>query len=317
MAIIRLEIPCARHEAHAATAREDLPPGLLGLAADEAADGWRLVGWAEAPPAPGLLAAFHALAPSSPCPPAICPEPPRDWAAISQAGLDPVVAGRFHLHDSAHRRGIPPGRLGIRIDAGLAFGTGHHDTTRGCLALLSALARRRAPRRILDVGTGTGVLAIAAVRLFRRAEVLASDIDARAVRIAAANARQNAIARHRLRPVRAAGLLHPDLLGRAPYDLVMANILAGPLLGLAPTLAPAVAPGGLLLLAGLLELQRPRLVAAMRARGLILLDRGRGPWPVLLLARPARRPGARPGPGPLLRAARRGTAGGTRRPDEA
>jgi ribosomal protein L11 methyltransferase len=319
--LVRLELPCTRAEADAATARDDLPGGLLALAADLGAKGWRLVGWAEPPPAPALLVAFAALAPSSRQAPRVLEEEGQDWLRLSQAGLAPVEAGRFHLHDTAHAGLARPGRIAIRIDAGLAFGTGHHATTSGCLAQLAALARHRAPRRILDVGTGTGVLAIAAARLWRRAEVRAGDVDARAARIAATNARLNRLGRHRLRPVMAAGLLHPALLLGAPYDLAMANILAGPLIGLAPTLAPAIAPGGLLMLAGLLAHQRPALVAAFQARGFRLVARGRGEWPVLLLARrgpgPRRSGKAGRGPGPLVRAARRGTAGRTRRPDEA
>jgi len=184
----------------------------------------------------------------------------------------------------------PPPRTGgneLLIDAGPAFGTGQHATTRGCLLALDRLARRKAPGRILDLGCGTAVLAMAAARLWRhrRPQILASDIDAASV----IEARRN-IARNRLgdaiEAVAADGFRHPRLRAAAPYDLILANILALPLVRLAPTLSRHLAPGGVAVLSGLLEEQEPAVRNAYRAAGLILLGRFRLPgWPTLLLGR--------------------------------
>jgi ribosomal protein L11 methyltransferase len=316
MRLWRLEIACSRAEAEAATAADGFPHGIAALMAEEREDDWRLVGWSEDEPGEGMLKRFAALAPGAGAAPVVQREAEADWVRISQQGMPPVNAGRFHVHDSAHSGDARPGQIAIRVEAGPAFGTGQHDTTRGCLLALDRLARRHRPGRVLDVGTGSGVLAIAALLRWRRAEVAAGDIDPRSVRFASLTARANGIARSRFRPVRAAGLNHPRLLTRAPYDVAVANILAGPLVGLAPTLSQAVRPGGHLLLAGLLAPQRPKVLAAYRARGFRTLSPGRGEWPVVVLARRGPRPTVRQGPGPVFRAARRGTAGRRRLPDE-
>ncbi len=315
----RLEMDCRRAEAEAAVLAASLPEGLLALAAGEGPDGrWWLVGWTEGAPDAALCARFRALLPEARGGPATAPEAEADWVAVSQAGLPPVDAGRFHLHAAAHRGRARPGQWPLRIEAGPAFGTGHHETTRGCLIALQRLARRTRPRRVCDVGTGTAVLAIAALRLWPGADVRAGDVDRRAVRFARETAKRNGLASHRLRPVPAAGLLHPQLLKGAPYDLVTANILAGPLCRLAPMLSAAVAPAGHLLLAGFLPGQQAAVEAAYRTRGFRRAAAGGGAWPVLLLRkRAARPPGRRPGPGRLLRAAKRGTTGRRREPDEA
>jgi ribosomal protein L11 methyltransferase len=193
--------------------------------------------------------------------------PKQDWVAASLEGLEAVREGRFVVHGSHGRHAVAIGDIGIEIEAALAFGTGHHGTTRGCLAALNEVARRRTPRRILDVGTGTGVLAIAAARRFRR-RVAAGDIDAIAVATAGENARVNR-AHTFVRPVRAAGLGHPALRSGAPYDLIMANILARPLRALAPSIRASVASGGEIILSGLLAGDVP----AYRAQGLVLVRR--------------------------------------------
>src|SRR6185295_18460068 len=150
--------------------------------------------------------------------------PPRDWVKESLAGLKPVTAGRFVVHGAHDRARVPGHCIGVEIEAATAFGTGHHGTTRGCLLALDALARRRQrPRRILDLGTGSGVLAIAAAKIFR-APVLAVDIDPRAVTVARDNARLNGVG-SLVTVVHAAGLHAPDVIKRAPFDLVLANIL--------------------------------------------------------------------------------------------
>jgi ribosomal protein L11 methyltransferase len=224
---------------------------------------------------------------------------PTDWVRKSLEGLTPVEAGRFVVHGAHHRASVRANQIGIQIEAALAFGTGHHGTTRGCLLALDALVRARRrkrkargspalrPRRernVLDIGTGTGVLAIAAARALRR-PVLASDIDPRAIAIARDNTRVNR--------VRAAvELIHADGLGaarfrcRAPYNLVFANILLEPLTQLATPIARLVAPNGHVVLSGLLTAQTGAALASYRARGLVLVRRIRlEGWATLVLSR--------------------------------
>jgi ribosomal protein L11 methyltransferase len=234
----------------------------------------------------------------------IAPLPQRDWVRQSLEGLAPVAAGRFFLHGAHDRARRRAGGLSLEIDAGTAFGTGHHGTTEGCLVALDRLLKRRTPRRILDVGCGTGVLAIAAARATLR-PALASDIDPEAVRVTLENARLNGV-KPRIRSVVAAGLGHPVIAAGAPYDLIFANILARPLVALATGLARVLAPGGHLILSGLTLDQSRWIEATYRARGLALAARiRRGNWVSLVLTRPKRkkRPGGRtPGrfhvPGP-------------------
>ncbi|HVV91814.1 MAG TPA: 50S ribosomal protein L11 methyltransferase [Hyphomicrobiales bacterium] len=209
-----------------------------------------------------------------------------DWVAQSLAGLDPVRAGRFFVHGVHDRLRVPTNAIGIQVEAALAFGTGHHGTTKGCLLAFERLLRRQRPRLVLDVGTGTGVLAIAAAKALTR-PVLASDIDPVAVHIARENAALNRVA-HRVRAVEAIGVRHPAIASGAPYDLVFANILAGPLIALAPMLAPLVAPAGRLILSGLLARQEREVRAAYRARGLVLRSRILiDEWATLTLACPS------------------------------
>ena len=177
-----------------------------------------------------------------------------DWVATSLAGLKPVAAGRFIVHGAHHRAGIPGNRIGIEIEAALAFGTGHHGTTRGCLLALDRICKSHAggtAPNILDLGTGSGVLAIAAARALHR-RVLATDIDAAAVRVARANARLNRVG-PLVEAVRAAGVTAPAIRARAPFHLVFANILLEPLQRLAAPLTRIVAPGGRVVLSGLVD----------------------------------------------------------------
>lgn len=212
----------------------------------------------------------------------------RDWVAAGLEGLGPVAVGRFVVHGT-HDRGRATAPIAIQIDAGLAFGTGHHETTVGCLAAIDALLKRRRPRRVLDLGTGTAVLAIAVAKAARVA-VAASDIDPVAVEVARRNAIENGVGPW-VRPVTAAGLDHPALRG-GRWDLVIANILARPLIRLAPQVAAAVVPGGTLVLSGLRTEDGRRVLAAYRAHGLVLGRRDPdGRWLTLTLERP-RRPGA-------------------------
>ena len=174
----------------------------------------------------------------------------QDWVAKALDGLSPVRAGRFLVHGRHGRAAAGPNDLSLEIEAALAFGTGHHGTTRGCLLALDRVLKRRRPRRILDLGTGTGVLAMAAAKALKR-KIACGDLDPVAVEAAAANARLNGVAAW-VRPVAAAGLRHPTLARGAPYDLIFANILAKPLRRLAPSIAAHAAPGADLILSGLL-----------------------------------------------------------------
>jgi ribosomal protein L11 methyltransferase len=207
-----------------------------------------------------------------------------DWVAASLHGLKPVVAGRFVVHGGHDRARVATNRMGIEIEAALAFGTGHHGTTRGCLLALDRLLKARRPRRILDVGTGSGVLAIAVAKACRR-PVLASDIDRSAVSAATQNARANRVASF-VEVVRADGVRDRRVRSRAAYDLVFANILLHPLKRLAAPLARLAAPRGCIVLSGLLRSQANAALAAYRMQGLtlerrIVLDG----WATLVLSR--------------------------------
>jgi ribosomal protein L11 methyltransferase len=210
--------------------------------------------------------------------------PDTDWIKLSQEGLPPVRAGRFFVY-GAHDAGIvPPGVIPIRIEAGMAFGTGHHETTTLCLSLMSTLAKQRRFSRVLDLGCGTGLLAIGAVKLWRQ-RVRASDIDPVAIQVA----RENAIANEAsplVQTIVADGMANPALAAGAPYDLIVANILAGPLTRLAPGIAGAISPRGMLILSGLLHWQENLVLSFYRPHGLVLRARHRdGPWSALLLER--------------------------------
>ncbi len=195
----------------------------------------------------------------------------KDWVASSLEGLKPVRAGRFIVHGSHSRGDVQVNDIAIEIDAALAFGTGHHGTTRGCLLMLDRVARRRRPRSILDIGTGTGVLAIAAAKLFKR-PVQSCDIDPVSVATAAENARRNGAGAF-VDPVQADGAAHDALRKCAPYDLVFANILARPLCGLAPQIAQLTDLGADIILSGLLARDVPGVLAAYRRQGVVLAQR--------------------------------------------
>jgi ribosomal protein L11 methyltransferase len=219
-----------------------------------------------------------------------------DWIAESLRGLKPVLAGRFTVHGAHDRAAVAPNRLGIEIEAALAFGTGHHGTTRGCLLALDRVVKASAPTptlprkrgremmNVLDVGTGTGVLAIAAAKALRH-PVLASDIDKGAVAIARANARLNGAAPWMI-CLHAAGLTDRRIHARAPFDLVFANILLPPLKRLAGPLAHLMAPNARVILSGLLAAQENAALAAYRAHGLLLVRRiPLDEWVTLVLAK--------------------------------
>jgi ribosomal protein L11 methyltransferase len=228
---------------------------------------------------------------------------PTDWVDKSREGLTPVEAGRFVVHGAHARERARINRIGIEIDAGLAFGTGHHGTTRGCLLALDRIIKERKPRPAgmavlrcksgrrtvaLDIGTGTGVLAIAAAKVLRR-PVLASDLDRRAVAIARDNARINRVA-GAVEVIHATGLRAAAFSARGPYRLIFANILLEPLRGLATPIARLVAPRGQVVLSGLLTADADAALACYRARGLALVRRIRlEGWTALVLMRRAAR----------------------------
>ena len=204
------------------------------------------------------------------------------WLARTQESFPPQPVGRRFMIHGTHDRGEPaPGRIMLTLDAGLAFGSGEHGSTRGCLRALE-LAARRQPRRIADIGTGSGILAMAAAKLLRR-PVLATDIEPWSVRVAGQNAALNGVA-HLVRPVLADGWRAPVVTASAPYDLVFANILARPLCRMSRDLARHLAPGGTAILAGLLVSQARMVLAAHRRHGLVLEQMLReGQWATLVL----------------------------------
>ena len=193
----------------------------------------------------------------------------KDWVKATLEELVPVRAGRFVVHGHHDRLKVPSNKLGIEIEAALAFGTGHHGTTRGCLLLLDHVLKARHPARVLDLGTGTGVLAIAAAKALQ-VNVLASDIDPLAVRVARDNARLNTTG-NLVETIRATGFSAPQFAKHGPFDLVLANILANPLRQMATPMARHLAPSALVILSGLLPYQAQGVIAAYRARGLVLL----------------------------------------------
>ncbi len=295
----KLTLPCTLAEAQ--TLNEDIaplamlasPPVLMTSEAEpDNPDAWRLDAYFDAEPDAAAIALIRGLVPSAGRKkPKIEKLAAQDWLTMSQAGLEPVHAGRFFVHTSAHSGLVPPGTRPFLIEAGLAFGTGQHETTTGCLLMLDALKRRGSVfRDMLDLGTGTGLLAFAAMHLWPRAYATASDIDPIAIDVTRENAGINGIPlgsrEGRLALAVAPGMAHRLLRHRAPYDLIIANILAGPLIEMAPPIANALDEGGTLILAGLLDSQAARVASAYRRHGLRLAGRiDRGDWPTLRLVK--------------------------------
>lgn len=304
----KLTLPCTRGEARALSSENiefgDLDPSPALMASEvEAArpDAWRLDAYFENKPTAAAIALVRTLAPSAGETAHVLERlDDEDWVTLSQDGLEPIREGRFFVYTPRHRADVPERAIALEIDASRAFGTGQHATTAGCLAMLdrskSAGARFG---NICDLGTGTGLLAFGARALWPHARVIASDIDPLAIEIARENAVVNDVPEGRLAGevelVTAAGLVHRRLRARAPYDLVVANVLAEPLIDLAPAIANAVASGGTLVLAGLLDEQAERVAAAYRHRRFRLTNRiTRENWAILKLVkrrpiRPSRR----------------------------
>ena len=217
--------------------------------------------------------------------PALEPVPDENWVALSQAALPPVVADRFVVHGSHDRGRFAARRTALEIDAGEAFGTGHNATTALCLETIAHLSRQRSFKRVIDLGCGTGVLAIASARTFARARVAAVDNDPIATAVARDNVRRNRVAQ-RVRVLTAAGFDHAALRGASTADLVLANILPGPLIQLAPKIRQALRPGGVAVLSGLLDHQAREVRAVYAIAGFQLLRRrSRDGWIMLALVR--------------------------------
>lgn len=294
----KVTLPCTRAEAEAldgdiaAFAMMDRPPVLMTSEAEpDDEDAWRLDAYFEGKPSPAAIKLLRSMVPSAAqTKPIVEALPDEDWVTISQQGLEPVTAGRFHVRNLASDL-EQPGQVSLLIAASRAFGTGQHETTAGCLAMLDRM--RRVGMRfgnVADIGTGTGLLAFAALHLWPRAYATASDIDPVAVEISAENALANGMTVGRgqgqVALYAAAGVDHAAIITRAPYDLLIANILAGPLIDISRDVARALAPGGVLVLAGLLQSQALRVRGAYRQHGLVPIGQHRrGEWPCLVLTK--------------------------------
>lgn len=267
-------------------ALEALDPAPSGVGVFEIEDGsglWEVGGYFTEPPDEtglALLAAAHGARPF-----AVSEIPPTDWVAHVRRELAPVRAGRFFVHGAHDADKVPQGTVALCIEAAMAFGTGHHGTTQGCLLALEDLAAQGfAPARVADIGTGTAVLAMAAAAIWPAAEVIASDIDPVATDTAQANLQANGYAAH-VRVLTAPGFDHPELRA-APFDLVLANILMAPLIALAPDMAAATRPGGRAVLSGILTDQTDAVAAAYRDAGFDeVARRSLGEWDTLVLIR--------------------------------
>ena len=270
-------------------ALEALEPAPTGVGVFEIEDGsgtWEVGGYFDVEPdavALDLLAAAHGARAFM-----VSEVPDVDWVAKVRRDLSPVEAGRFFVYGSHDADRVPPGRVALLIEASMAFGTGHHGTTQGCLRALDRLvARGVQARNIADIGCGTAVLAMAAARVWPDAEVIASDIDTVAVEVAEANLAANAMS-DRVACVEATGLDLADLAARRPYDLVFANILKGPLVALAPDIGGAVAPEGHAILSGILNEQSDDVIVAYWSAGFDEVERDViGAWTTLTLRRRA------------------------------
>jgi ribosomal protein L11 methyltransferase len=257
--------------------------------AEDKPEDWQLEAWLDHAPTDADRAAIAALF-AGEVPELTAEElPETDWLVVSQEGLEPIRAGRFHVHTPDHPAVREPGVFDFAIPASQAFGTGQHATTAGCLAMLTHMkAQGLVVRNCADIGTGTGLLAFAALALWPRTLATASDIDAVCLGVVDDNARANGVTmgpgRGQLVMTVADGMADPLLDARGPYDLILANILAGPLVSLAPDFGKALVPGGHLLLAGLLETQEAAVRAACRKAGLRLAARlVNGDWSILWL----------------------------------
>ena len=290
----RVTVPASRAQAEAVAQLDDAfpasgsPPVLVADEPDPARpDDWLIHAYFDHPPTDPELDELAKLGRGLPELEALGED---DWVTMSQAGLQPIRADRFYVYTPTHRGTVPPGAIPFEIDAGLAFGTGQHATTSGCLAALDRLqASGKAFDNIADIGTGTGLLAFAALALWPQAKCIATDIDAIAIDVTRDNAAINGVKLGHepgeLLLAVAPGMDSPMLAARSPFDLLIANILAGPLIELAAAFTTAVHPEGYVILAGLLDSQADAVLAAYQAVGFQPVSRGDGEWPVLVLAK--------------------------------
>jgi ribosomal protein L11 methyltransferase len=280
----KLTLPCTRAEAEAIDAGIEIDAVLMTTEeVEDDVERWRLDVYTEDEPDAALIAAIRALVPSAATvAPTVEQLSDEDWVAMSQAGLEPIREGRFIVHTEAHPVAAGGDERAYLINAGQAFGTGHHHTTAGCLAMLDALGDR-CFQRVIDLGTGTGLLAFAARHLWPDARVLATDIDPVAIEVTRENAVLNQVERIDL--IVADGARAPGIAEAAPYDLIIANILAGPLVAMAPEIAAIAAPHAVLILSGLLTTQADKVRAAYEAVGCAIAAADtRGDWTILRLA---------------------------------
>jgi ribosomal protein L11 methyltransferase len=290
----RVSLDCTRAEAEGLPDANDLfpdadnPPVLVADEPDPTkTDHWRIHAYFDRQPGWEELKVLEGLAADGD-PVLERLDDATDWVTVSQAGLVPIRAGRFFVHTPPHYKDRPADAVCFEVDAGLAFGTGQHATTAGCLAALDRLETGGAKfENIADIGTGTGLLAFAALALWPEAKAIATDIDPVAVDVSRDNAAINGVplghGEGELLLAVADGMDSAMLTARAPFDLLIANILAGPLIELAPAFAKATAPGGTIILAGLLDTQADAVVDAYAVEGCSVVERGPGEWTVLLL----------------------------------
>jgi ribosomal protein L11 methyltransferase len=290
----KVSLPCTRAEGESlATAEPDLStdpaPVLMSSEPDPTRpDEWQLDVYLGAEPDAALLDRIRALVPSaSSNQPRVERIEDADWTTISQGFLEPISAGRFFIHTAAHADAVPRDAVAFRIEASRAFGTGHHETTTGCLEALDALAARgRHFESIIDVGTGTGLLAFAARALWPAAALLASDIDPVSIVVTTENMAINAIPADAISLVVAPGVDDPAIQAHAPFDLIIANILAGPLIALASDFVATLDRNGIIVLAGLLANQADHVLSAYTSLDMLPLDRiDSGDWSILTLVK--------------------------------
>jgi ribosomal protein L11 methyltransferase len=294
MPLWKISLPCNKADVDELEVNSDAfsdfasPPAIItSLPDDDRQDEWLIEAYLDSQPTAKMRARFAGLS-SHNVEPEVEEIADQDWLKLSQEGLQPIAAGRFYIHTEHYAGDVPVGSYALQIAGGQAFGTGSHATTTGCLQTLDQLTRTKKFSNVLDLGTGTGILIFGVARHWRRAKMIASDIDPPSIDVAIENASVNHIAlghrRGGVELLAASGLHDRRLRMRAPYDLLIANILAGPLIALAPTISRAVAPGGTLILAGLLATQEAGVSAAYTGRGFVKVGRRQiGDWPTLHL----------------------------------
>jgi len=297
----KMTLPCRRSDSDMLSGEIpelthlETPPVLTVRERRENSDSWLMEAFFEGKPEKDVIRRLVAIVRGARMSDAKIEKlPDEDWVTMSQSGLEPFGVGRFFIHTQQEEATAAGALHPIQIEASRAFGTGHHETTSGCLAAIDELqSSGRCFRNIADIGTGSGLLSFAALHLWPLAKIIASDIDPQAVEVAEQMAQQNNIPLGRsagqLTLLTASGTQHPSIQRRAPYDLLIANILAGPLIELAPAFAAVVAPNGTLLLAGLMTDQAGKVNAAYRAAG-FRVDRqiDNGEWPILRLTKRVR-----------------------------